>query len=49
MRRLAVEDENGPPARPLDWPKIGELRLPIGFETFTLLKMFRAFTLNVRL
>ena len=49
MRRLAVDEENGPPASALDSPNNGELKLPIGFATFTLLNIFLAFTLNVRL
>jgi hypothetical protein len=49
MRRLAVDEEYGPPASPLAWPKSGELKFPIGFARLTLLKMFRAETLNVKL
>src|SRR6266404_7393944 len=49
MRRFAVEEEYGPPASPLAWPKSGELKLPMGVARLTLLKMFRAETLNVKL
>src|SRR5260370_34121032 len=47
MRRLAVEEEYGPPASPLAWPKRGELKVPMGVATLTLLKMLRPATLNV--
>jgi hypothetical protein len=49
MRRLAVEEEYGPPASPLAWPNSGELKLPMGVARLTLLKTFRALTLNVKL
>ena len=48
-RRLAVLDEYGPPTSPLDSPKRGELRLPMGVARFTLFKTFRAEIANVRL
>ena len=47
--RFAAALENGPPARAIDCPKLGELRTPTGVAAFTLFSTFRALTLNVRL
>ena len=49
MRRLFVELENGPLAKPFDMPKRGEVSVPIGVAKFTWLKTLRAEMLNVRL
>jgi len=49
MRLLAIEEEYGPPASPLPWPKSGELKLSMGVARLTLLKTFRADTLKVKL
>jgi hypothetical protein len=49
MRRFAVADEPNPVASPFDCPKSDELKFPMGTARFTLLKIFRAETLNVRL
>ena len=49
MRRLAADEDQGPPAMPVDVPKNGELRLPTGGDRFTKLKMFRAEAVNVML
>jgi hypothetical protein len=49
MRRLAEDDEKNPPTSEFECPKPGEVRAPIGVPRFTVLKMFRALTLKVRL
>jgi hypothetical protein len=47
MRRFAAAEEKNV-VMEFDWPKIGEPRLPVGVPRFTLLKIFRALTLKVR-
>jgi len=47
--RFAEEDENGWSASALDVPNKGELKFPTGKPRFTLLKIFRAETENVKL
>jgi hypothetical protein len=47
-RRLAVFEEYGPPASPLDSPNSGELKFPTGVAKFTLLSTFRADTAKVK-
>ena len=49
MLRLDVAVEPNPVANPFDCPNNGELKFPMGVARFTLLKIFRAATLNVRL
>src|SRR6202034_3598647 len=50
MERLAgVGDPNGPPARDCVFPKSGELMVPLGVPRFTILKMFMAPPIRVRL
>jgi hypothetical protein len=49
MRRLAADEEKNPPTSEFECPKPGEVTAPIGVPRFTLLKIFRALTLKVRL
>jgi hypothetical protein len=46
-RRFELVSLYGRPASPLDSPNCGELKLPIGGRTFTLLNTFRAAMLKV--
>ena len=47
--RFAAALENGPLTRAIDFPKSCEVNVPIGVAAFTLLRMFLALTLKVRL
>jgi len=48
-RRLAVPDENGPPARPVDFPNVVDERFPTGRPGFHVLNRLRAIAAMVRL